>query len=235
MPAIRKSQAVSALLLLLILAPLADMRPADAPLRKARAEARSESDVILLRQPHPLSRREIFRAIQDDLARREISGRGELRPEDLNIQSSVPVLKVDTGLKVKRIGFDPFRHVVVFELWASQEPQFLPFEVTTRRDPLSWGLTSGSAWRLAEAAEELPIKSPAKAQEASRARSKPPMLAKPGTPATLVMQGQNMRITTTVVPLEPGSKGQTIRVRDVVTARVMTAEVVDEGLLRTSF
>jgi flagella basal body P-ring formation protein FlgA len=49
------------------------------------------------------------------------------------------------------------------------------------------------------------------------------------------MQGQNMRITTTVVPLEPGSKGQTIRVRDVVTARVMTAEVVDEGLLRTSF
>ena len=232
MPVIRKSRVVSALLLLLMFAPLADTRPADVPLRKARAEVRPASDVILPRPPHPLSRREIFQAIQDDLARREISGRRELRPEDLNIQSSVPVLKVDTGLKVKRIGFDPFRRVVVFELWASQEPQFLPFEVTTRRDPRSWGLTSGSAWGLAEAGGELGIKT---GQEASRVRSKPPVLAKPGTPATLVMQGQNMRITTTVVPLEPGSKGQTIRVRDVVTARVMTAEVVDEGLLRTSF
>jgi hypothetical protein len=235
MPAIRKSRIVSVLLLLLILAPLADTRPADVPLRKARAEPKPASDAIPRRQPHPLSRREIFQAIQDDLARREIPGRGELRPEDLNIQSSVPVLKVDTGLKVKRIGFDPFRRVVVFELWASQEPQFLPFEVTTRRDPRSWGLTSGSAWGLAEAGGELRINSHATGQEASRARSKPPVLAKPGAPATLVMQGQNMRITTTVVPLEPGSKGQTIRVRDVVTARVMTAEVVDEGLLRTSF
>ncbi len=67
------------------------------------------------------------------------------------------------------------------------------------------------------------------------ARSKAPVLAKPGRPATLVMLGQNVRITTTVVPLQPGSKGQCILVRDLATARVMTAEVVDEGLLRTSF
>ena len=49
------------------------------------------------------------------------------------------------------------------------------------------------------------------------------------------MLGQNVRITTTVVPLQPGSKGQCILVRDPATARVMTAEVVDEGLLQTSF
>jgi flagella basal body P-ring formation protein FlgA len=49
------------------------------------------------------------------------------------------------------------------------------------------------------------------------------------------MWGQNVRITTTVVPLQPGVKGQTILVRDATTARVMTAEVVDEGLLQTRF
>lgn len=62
-----------------------------------------------------------------------------------------------------------------------------------------------------------------------------PVLAKPGRPATLIMLGQNVRITTTVLPLQPGSKGQSILVRDPATARVMRAEVVDEGLLRTSF
>ena len=51
-----------------------------------------ESEVIPRLAPRPLSRREIFQAIQNDLARRGISGRGQLRPADLNIQSSVPVL-----------------------------------------------------------------------------------------------------------------------------------------------
>jgi flagella basal body P-ring formation protein FlgA len=49
------------------------------------------------------------------------------------------------------------------------------------------------------------------------------------------MLGQNVRITTTVVPLQPGGKGQWILVRDLTTARVISAEVVDEGLLQTSF
>jgi flagella basal body P-ring formation protein FlgA len=49
------------------------------------------------------------------------------------------------------------------------------------------------------------------------------------------MLGQNVRITTTVVPLQPGIKGQSILVRNLATARVTTAEVVDEGQLRTSF
>ena len=115
-----------------MLAPLTDARSADAPLRKgvggvlARRVKGSRAA-----QPRPLSRREIFQAIQNDLAQMGISGRGGLRPEDLKIQSSVPVLKDDMGLEVKRIGFDPIRRETVFELWASHEPQYLPFEVTT--------------------------------------------------------------------------------------------------------
>jgi flagella basal body P-ring formation protein FlgA len=49
------------------------------------------------------------------------------------------------------------------------------------------------------------------------------------------MFGHNSRITTTVIPLESGSKGQVIRVRDPANARLLTAEVVAEGLLQTSF
>ena len=160
---------------------------------------------------------------------------GGTAAEDLNIQSLVPVLMVDMGLQVKRIGFDPIRRETVFELWTSHEPQYLPFEVTTRRDPRSWGLTPPPEWNLGDLGGEPRTGSPATGQQVSRAGSKSPVLAKPGRPATLVMLGQNVRITTTVVPLQPGSKGQCILVRDPTTARVMTAEVVDEGLLRISF
>ncbi|MGO8793107.1 MAG: flagella basal body P-ring formation protein FlgA [Terriglobia bacterium] len=187
------------------------------------------------RGPGLLSRREIFQAIQNDLAQKGISGRGKLRPEDLRIQVSVPVLQHEMGLQVRKIGFDPIRRETVFELWASREPQYLPFEVTTRRDPQSLGLASGLARMTVDAGEGYPAESPAAWQGENRARSKPPVLAKPGRPATLIMLGQNIRITTTVVPLQPGSKGQHILVRDLATARVMTAEVVDEGLLQTSF
>jgi hypothetical protein len=169
------------------------------------------------------------------MAQMGISGQGGLQPEDLKIQSSVPALKGDVGLEVKRIGFDLIRRETVFELWTSHEPQYLPFEVTTRRDPQSLGLTSNLAWVPGEAGGDPRAESPGIGGGMGGARPKAPVLAKPGRPATLVMLGQNVRITTTVVPLQPGSKGQCILVRDMATARVMTAEVVGEGLLRTSF
>lgn len=187
---------------------------------------------MLRRKSRPLSSQEIFQVIQNHLAQLGISGRAKLRPEDLKIQSSVPVLKDDLGLQVTRIGFDPLRRETVFELWTSQEPQYLPFEVTTRRDPRSWGFTPPPEWNLEDAGGEL---SPTMGQGVSRTHSNPLVLAKPGTPATLIMLGENVRITTTVVPLQPGSKSQCILVRDLATARVMSAEVVDDGLLRTSF
>ena len=37
------------------------------------------------------------------------------------------------------------------------------------------------------------------------------------------------------VPLQPGAKGQSILVRDLTTARIMTSEVVDKNLLQMSF
>jgi len=232
MPAALKSRIVGALFLVLMLAPLVSAPSADAPSASA---ALGESTAIPKREVRLLSRREIFQAIQNHLAQMGISDRAELRPEDLNIQLSLPALKDDVGLMVKNIRFNPLRRETIFELWASQEPQSLPFDVTTRRDPRIFGLTSGMGWGPEEAGEGLWEESSEMRQKGRPDRSKPLVLAKPGTPATLIMLGQNVRITTTVDPLQPGSKGQRILVRDTTTARVMNAEVVAEGLLQTSF
>jgi hypothetical protein len=220
------------LLLLLILAPLMASRPADVPLGNTLAATSQKRPVIPLRAHRPNSRQEIFQAIQNELDRRGIWKRGELRQEELNIQSSVPPLLADRGLQVKNIRFDPFRREIVFEVWAAQEPQVLPFEVTLRDNP---ELISKLAAGLADAGASLQTVSPTVGKGVSAVQSKPPILAKPGTLATVVMLGQNVRITTTVAPLQPGVRGQVILVRDVSSARIITAEVVDENLLQIRF
>jgi hypothetical protein len=230
-----KSLFISACMLSVMFTALTDARSADIPLRDKPAAALEGRVVTPQHESRPLSRREIFQAIQNELAQMGISGRGQLRPGDLKIQSSVPVLRHDSGLQVKKIGFDPIRRETVFELWASHEPQYLPFEVTTRRDPQSLGLAPHLVGNPGEVGGGFQTENPTAGQGMGRARSTAPVLAKPGKPATLVMLGENVRITTTVIPLQPGIKGQRILVRELTSARVMTAEVVDEALLRTSF
>jgi hypothetical protein len=233
MPVTLKSLVTVAVLLVGLLAPLRDARAADIPLRKSWTLHSTETAVTPRREVRPISRAEIFRAIQNELAQKGIPNHGGLRPEDLKIQSSLPAESADLGLQVKRIGFDPIRREVVFELWASHEPQFLPFAVTTRRDPRSWGFSAAPQWGNADGRSR--DKNSAVGQNERRTAPKLPVLAKPGQPATLVMLGQNVRITTSADPLQPGTKGQRILVRESSTARVMSAQVIDEGLLETSF
>ena len=233
MSQVSKSRVASVLLFLfLMLAPLMEARPADVPLGKTLAATSEGRPSIPLRAHRSVCRQEIFQAIQDELDRRGISKQGELRPDDLNIQSSVPALLVDKGLQVKKIRFDPFRREIVFEIWAAQEPQFLPFEVTLRDNP---ELISRLARGLADAGANVQTLSPTVGKRVGAVQSKPPVLAKPGTLATVIMLGQNVRITTTVAPLQPGVRGQIILARDLSSARLMTAEVVDENLLQMRF
>jgi hypothetical protein len=228
-----KSRVASVLLLLLLmLAPVMEARAADVPPGKALSATSHGIPAIALRAGRSDSRQEIFQAIQEELVRRGISKQGGLRPEDLNIQSSVPALLVDKGLQVKQIRFDPFRREIVFEIRASHSPRFLPFEVTLRDNS---DLISRLASGLDEADASLQTLSPKLGKRVGSAQPKPQVLAKPGTLATVIMLGQNVRITIAVAPLQSGVKGQAILVRDVSSARLMTAEVVDENLLQMRF
>jgi len=203
-------------------------RAADIPLRKILASPTPGRASELRR----LSRREIYEAVENDLARKGIAGRAELRPEDLSIQASIPIRMLDAGLQVKRITYDLLRRETAFELKASLAPESLPFKVTTRRDPRTLGLFGRSP---EDPADDHAGRPAAGFHGGTPSVSKPAVLARPGKPATLVMYGENARITTSVVPLQPGTLGQRILVRDPATGRVMAAEVAGDGLLQASF
>jgi len=218
---------IRSLLPLLICAVLPVAYAASPPPHKGLSLHPPEGEATAAHTSRALSRGEIFQAIRDDLARKGMGEPGALRPEDLRIQFAAPVSGKDAGLLVRKIGFDPIRRETIFELWTSKEPQLLPFRVATRRDPQQAELApqhnkkAEDTRRLAQAGGG-----------PDPTTSRLPVLAKPGRPATLVMLGHNLRIITTVVPLQPGSNGQCILVRDTATARVMRAEVVAEGVLR---
>lgn len=232
MPAVSKTRIACFLLLLSpMLATLVEGRPADAS-SKTLAVYSPLIQPTQIRASRPISRQEILKSIQGKLAQMGISGVAELSADDLTIQSSVPALSADAGLQVKRIRSDTFRDAIVFELRAAQEPQFLPFEVTLRDRP---EIIAKLSQRLSKGGGNFQTENPSLAQGVRIVHTRPLILAKPGTPATLIMLGQNVRITMAVVPLQPGAKGQSILVRDLSTERVLTAEVVDQNLLQVQF
>jgi len=232
MRAVPEFRSQVALFALVIFLPWVNASPADAPLRRALTTPAATRPSLPAMVSRPVSRDDIFAAIQEYLQRNGMPMRGGLRPGDLKIQSAVPMTSGDAGLAVRRISYDPLRGATVFQLWSSQEPRHLPFVVTTRRELPSWGQPSPPGENSRDATKNPDGGDHALRPGVSAARPKPPVLVRPGQPATLVILGQNLRITTTVVPLQPGIKGQCILVRDVVSAQVMKAEVVDAGWLQ---
>jgi len=176
----------------------------------------------------PLPRAAILNAIQSDLARRGAQCQPELQAEELKIQAAVPALEPDAGLEVKQIVFDPVLRRTTFELRASRQPQYLPFTVTVDRNLESLGLGVPSP-------RQTPGTHPGSAAGGRAVQATAPVLARRGRAATLVMLGEDVRITTTVIPLQPGVMGQVIQVRNPATGRQMAAQVVGEALLQTSF
>src|ERR1035438_10142455 len=166
------------LLLLLMLAPLMEARAADVPIGTTPLATSQGMPAIAVRDIRSDSRQEIFQSIQTELDRRGISKKGELRPDDLNIQSTVPALLGDKGLQIKNIRFDPFRREIIFEIQASQASRSLPFEVTLRDNA---DLISKLAEGLADAGASVQTVSSIMGKRASATRSKPPVLVKPGT------------------------------------------------------
>jgi hypothetical protein len=226
---IKRSTCFPALLLMLAAPPSA--QPASPLPHDGLAPNGREKEAAPGRASRTVSRGEIFQAIRNDLARKGARESGIPRPEDLKVQFAAPVFGKDAGLQVRKIAFDPVRHETFFELWTSKRPRLLPFRVAAKWDPQAAGLVPPYD---KAATPESGIGRPAQAGQGLKpTKSRAPVLAKPGRPATLVMLGHDLRITMTVMPLQPGTKGQCILVRDTFNSRIMRAEVVAEGLLHT--
>jgi len=185
-----------------------------------------------------LSRTEICEAIRGSLTRQGIPAAARLHPEDLRIQLAVEVAGSEAGLQVKRMALDSLRRETRFQLGMSRDGGRPPFEVAVPWDSLreeagekGVPARAGAEARVPrewQAAGSAPGSVPANAAQVGVA------LVRLGHPAMLVMSGENLRVVMTVMPLEAGKRGQRIRVRDPVNARILTAEVAAEGLLRRS-
>lgn len=133
------------------------------------------------------------------------------------LETPVWVASDDPGLEVSRLEFDPLLRKTRVEIQATKERHAVPFFVTVSA-------------RLETPATSIRPK-PRAGQMASRGRSPLPVLIQMGHPARLVAEGGGIRISTRVVPLERGVRGQRIRVRSLDRGRLLRAEVVDRGLL----
>jgi len=214
-------------------------------------------------RPHgEISPAEVLQVIQTALREHGVANYDELRPENLRVQTTLGVAGEYAALQVVKIDYDSLRGETRFRLRASKGPRPLPFIVTTdgwrplvrslvaRRDlrpgetpqPQDFAVELREISRCGELANLAPkelagqqIRRPIRQGEVVRSEFLKPMtLARPGHPATLVMEGANLRIVTTVIPLQPGGKGQHIRIRGLSTGKVMTAEVVAPNLLRAT-
>lgn len=217
---------------LLFLAPVPNLHSADAVSINLPASQSAAVDGNAGYGDRLKARQEILGAITDDLARKGISWGSELRVDDLTIQASMTGMSANGTLRVDKIRVDAYRNRLVFELCAPNRPRFLPFAVTT---PLDQALISGLAGLRGDATGMIHTQSPIASRTVVPPFPKALVLARPGTLATLFMVRPNARITTTVIPLQSGAKGQSILVRDPASARVMTAVVIDQNLLQASF
>ena len=199
------------------------------------------ADVTIRRVHRQLSPEEVATAISAAMGHENA-----VEPAKLNLQLSPLVTSDDPGLEVTGIDFDTFHRVTRFRLWTAKEPANMPFYVTVPgREIGSKAMPQGPAGTEAQAinqSEAQPaisthselahpaieasvVKSSAKGSE---------MLVKAGVATQMVIEGANYRLTSTVVPLQPGALGQEVRVRDPLTHKISTAQVAGPGLLKGS-
>jgi len=198
------------------------------------------ADVTVRRVHRRLSPAEVATAINAVLGNDKA-----VDPAKLNLQLSPLVTCDDPGLEVTGIDFDAFHQITRFRLWTAKEPANLPFYVTISGRQMglkAMPQMAGTEARAAAHSEAQPAVSahlePARpAIDAGGVKSpgnSPEVLVKAGVPTQLVIEGADYRLTSTVIPLQPGALGQEVRARDPLTQKILSAQVAGPGLLKGS-
>jgi hypothetical protein len=109
------------------------------------------------------------------------------------------------------------------------DPQLLPFAVSLAQSPaaLAHRAAAERARQRAWARAAVPARPVAVAMPT-------PILVRPGHRANLVIDDPGFSLVTEVMPLEPGRKGQSIRVRSLATRALLTAIVTGRNQLRAA-
>jgi hypothetical protein len=140
-------------------------------------------------------------------------------PRSLVAREEAPVLEVT------RVGWNPNQPGIAAHLRCVNRADCGEFMVTAPAPE-----AQAAAWQKQVRASRLGPRRSSRANVSSRA----PILARAGSRAILMVDDRGMRISVPVRCLERGSFGQRIRVRQIYPSRLLQAEVVGVGLLKTS-
>ncbi|HEV2417727.1 MAG TPA: flagellar basal body P-ring formation chaperone FlgA [Terriglobia bacterium] len=224
------------------------------------AQIRIPTEIRVERFHQMITKQEIVSAIEQALGGKSAS-EDALNLDALEWAAPVYAATSDPGLRVIRIESDPARHETRFRLWTAKEPANLPFSVTVpgaAKLPVlvaTRGLAPGEVVSATDFAIEMrpAVEMPAKplataagleglesrvtlrsGQPVIRDDFGRPVLVKPETLATLIVEGNGFRIKTMVTPLQQGVLNQEIRVRNNESRQVVEARVVgQDSLLKT--
>ena len=140
---------------------------------------------------------------------------------EIEFVGSVPASDTDAVLRVT--GFRTLSTGTIWVRLVCRRPQdCLPFFILLH--PAEKGIVPS-----------LSVLPDSKTQSASIQKARTPCLVRAGSRATLLLKSGPASIRTSVICLESGERGASIRVRNLATKRVLAAQVVDRGLVEARY
>ena len=192
--------------------------------------------VVVFRAHRNLEPEEVAASLHSAL---EHSGCNSLRGLDLrDVELTAPVAVTSTApvVDVGRVEADPFLSHLRFRLFLRNEEPSLPFYAVLRLPP---GISAGEVKAKRDcmmqslSAGKTDLESSRPAQR--RKRERKPVLVRAGRQATLRSETPGFRMQLPVIPLQHGTRGQKIRVRNPATRRIFVGIVVGTDLVRQEF
>ena len=198
----------------------------------ARGALRIPAHVLVHRASRPLTREEVFRAIQDSLRYNKFPGAEALAPEDVHFSAGVLVSARDAQLHVRRADFDAALHQDRFLLISQADPRALPFLVTVERPAAPQGNSGDNA--AEQPAESGDLARALRAAPSARDSSRE-ILVDPKRRAKLHVVSGSMQMFLEVVPLEKGALQDLVRVKLPGNGQILRGRVIAPGQLEAQF
>jgi len=163
---------------------------------------------------------EIWYHVGADRVAAALAARGiPVQPGQVEFLASVRSRRPEPALEIERLQ-RASRDSILARIHCRTPGECLPFYVVLH--------FSGKQDAPAMIERMYPVASPARAASNP---VRPNWVVRTGQRATIVLQGENLRATTSVICLQNGQRGESIRVSSLDRKRIMVGEIVGPGLL----